>query len=295
MADARSLPPAYYEALRRLTLELAGIELGTDSEFLVETRLAALARQEGYEDLAGMIQDLFSAGQTRLAVSVVSALLERDMRFFTDKPGFTALAQTVWPELIKTFSGEPLDVLVYGCGTGQDAYSIAIALSKLEAQYPELMQGNSFKVTGLDYPSRGLKRAQAGRYTHFEIQRGLPARDLVQYFKCEGEDWVVKDSLRRRLEFKDFHLLSDLKPLGSFNLVVMRNSLSRYAANPQMRILRSLGPIVKPGGYLMLGSTENLGTLNFGLDPVPGLSGFFKRGAIRHQEMPPAPPESAVG
>ena len=48
MRSALSLSPSYYEALKRLTLELAGVNLGSDHAFLVETRLSTLARNEGY-------------------------------------------------------------------------------------------------------------------------------------------------------------------------------------------------------------------------------------------------------
>ena len=59
MRSALSLTPSYYEALKRLTLELAGVNLGSDHAFLVETRLSTLARNEGYESLNEMIEELF--------------------------------------------------------------------------------------------------------------------------------------------------------------------------------------------------------------------------------------------
>lgn len=284
MADIRSLQPAYYEALRRLTLELAGVKLGSDTEFLVETRLSALARQEGFENLPSMIKELFSEGQTRLAVSVVSALLERDIRFFADRTGFKSLGQTIWPLLASEFDHEPIRILVYGCGSGQDAYSMGMALTDIQDAFPHLTPRSGFKIKGVDYPSRALSRAKAGRFTHFEVQRGLPARKLVKYFKRDKEDWVIVDSLRDHVEFEDFHLLSNPESLGKFHLIVLRNSLARYEAPAQMRILRSLAPIIKPGGYLMLGTSEDLSDLNFGLDPVQHCPGFFVRRESKFRE-----------
>ena len=91
MRGALSLNPTYYEALKRLTLELAGVNLGSDHAFLIETRLATLARQEGYESLDDMVEELFNTGQSRLAVQVVSSLLERDTHFYTDRPSLCLL------------------------------------------------------------------------------------------------------------------------------------------------------------------------------------------------------------
>lgn len=284
MAAVRSLQPGYYEALRRLTLEIAGIKLGADTDFLVETRLTALARRQGYDDLNGLISTLFTDGETRLAVQVVSALLERDLRFFDDKAGFSSLSKTVWPAISAAFGTDPIRILCYGCGTGQEAYALSMALTDIEDAFPHLAPQNGFEIIAVDYPSRALARATEGRFTHFDVQRGLPVRSLIKHFTRDGEDWVATDRIRSKIEFREFHLLSGLEPLGQFHLALMRNALSRYAATAQMRILRSLAPTLVTGGYLMLGTREGLNDLNFGLDPVENCPGFYRRREPRFDE-----------
>lgn len=275
MSSALSLRPSYYKALKRLTLELAGVRLGENHEFMVETRLAALARREGFDSLSDLVEELFSRGQTRLAVNVVSALLERDMRFFEDREGFASLEDYVLPQLLPAYNGTAIKILCFGCGTGQDAVSAAITLDKLSMQLPQL----DFHITGIDYPSYALSRAAEGRYTHFEVQRGLPARDLVTYFKGDGEDWILNDQLSAKIIFKEHHLLTNLEPLGAFQVVMFRNCLPRYSKPAQMRILRSLAASVTPLGYLMMGTKEDLNGLNFGFDLVPGAHGLFRKPA----------------
>jgi len=163
MGDVRSLEPGYYEALRRLTLEIAGVKLGINTDFYVETRLSSLARERGYADLSGLISDLFTDGDTRLAVHVVSALLERDLRFFDDKQGFAALSKRILPLISSDFAGETIRILCFGCATGQDAYSLAITLSDIEESFPDLAPQSGFHITAVDYPGRALTRAGDGR------------------------------------------------------------------------------------------------------------------------------------
>ena len=196
--------------------------------------------------------------------------------------GFDTLINDVLPLLCESFKGQPINILCYGCGSGQDVYSLAMTLADISQKHPS----TRFNIVGLDYPSRGLSRAMEGRFTHFEVQRGLPARQLVKYFNRDGEDWLVNDALRERVSFQEFHLLSSLKDQGKFELVMFRNSLARYAASSQMRILRSLVPAIPVDGYLMLGSEETLGELNFGMDWLEGAGGFYKRRATRkHPDM----------
>jgi len=231
-----------------------------------------------------LIADLFTDGDTRLAVHVVSALLERDLRFFDDKPGFSALSKRILPLISSDFAGETIRILCYGCATGQEAYSLAITLSDIQESFPALAPQNGFHITAVDYPGRGLTRAGEGRFTHFDVQRGLPARSLVKHFTRDGEDWIISDRLRSNMDFKEAHLLSTQDTFGKFHLVMMRNALSRYAPGAQMRILRFLAPVLETGGYLMLGTKENLNDLNFGLDPVRDCPGFFRRRATRYSE-----------
>lgn len=281
MANVLSLKPSYYEALKRLTLEMAGINLKDNHEFLIETRLSALARQEGYDNLPKMIDELFGSGQTRLAVHVVSALLERDTSFFKDRDSINDIMMHCIPQLYRLYKGTKLRILCFGCSSGQEPYSLAMELDRHQDVFP----GLDYEIIGVDYPSLAIDRARSGRYTHFDVQRGLPIRDLVSYFDRIGEDWVVKESIREKVEFIDFHLLSKLNVLGEFHLVIFRNRLPHYSAPAQIRVLRELTFAVKELGYLALGHTETIADLNFGLDAAAERENILRKREVIVEEV----------
>ncbi len=271
MSDVLTLSPNYYEALKRLTLELVGIKLGGNHAFLIETRLAALARKEGYENLNQMVEELFARGETRLAIHVVSALLERAHSFFEDTKSFEALTDIVLPRLYPLFKDEGLKILSYACSSGQEIYSTAILLDKLKGEFPRI----DIKLFAADYPSRALDRAKQGRFTHFEVQRGLPARDLVAYFTRDGEDWLVKPELKNKIKFIEHNLLGNIEDLGTYQIVLFRGQLQQFAPPAKIRILRMLGKIITAGGALVLGSNESLGDMNLGFDKNPVAPGSY--------------------
>ena len=212
MSGVLSLTPTYYEALKRLTLELAGVNLGENHAFLIETRLASLSREEGFDSLSSMVDELFKSGQSRLAIQVVSSLLERDTHFFTDRPSFNKLVDVVMPRLYPIHKGGTIKILSFGCSSGQEPYCIAMELEKEEITFPDI----NFEIKGVDYPSAALDRARIGLYTHFDVQRGLPIKYLTQFFEREKEDWRVKDHIRDAVTFEDTHLLSNIDKLGHF-------------------------------------------------------------------------------
>jgi len=273
MRGALSLNPTYYEALKRLTLELAGVNLGSDHAFLIETRLSTLARQEGFQSLDDMVEELFNTGQNRLAVQVVSSLLERDTHFYTDRPSLDKLEDIILPALYSSRKGGTIRIVSFGCSSGQEAYCIAMSLDKAKDKFPDV----KFEIIGVDYPSTALDRARAGRYTHFDVQRGLPIRDLVTYFDRQAEDWVIKDHIRQAVKFEETHLLSNLDSLGEFDIVVFRNALPHYSSPAQVRVLRGLSTLVKPLGYLLLGTDETLNHINFGFDTLARQPNIFRK------------------
>ena len=273
MRGALSLNPNYYEALKRLTLELAGVNLGADHAFLIETRLATLSRKEGFKSLDDMVEELFNTGQSRLAVKVVSSLLERDTHFYTDRQSFDKLEDVIIPALYNARKGGEIRILSFGCSSGQEPYCIAMALDKAKDKFPDV----TFEIVGVDYPSLALDRAKAGRYTHFDVQRGLPIRDLITYFDRQSEDWVVKEDIRKSVRFQETHLLSNLDALDPFDIVMFRNALPHYSSPAQVRVLRGLSTLVKPLGCLLLGTGETLNHINFGFDALAQQPNIFRK------------------
>jgi chemotaxis protein methyltransferase CheR len=273
MSGIFSLQPSYYKALKRLTLELAGVRLGDDHAFLVETRLSALARKEGFDNLEQMIDELFSRGQTRLAVHVVSALMERANKFFEDRRSFEYLGDQLLPTLHPLYRGGVLRILSYGCSSGQEVYSAAIVADRLAHVLPDMR----VEVVGVDYPSWALEQAKEGRFTHFEVQRGLPIRHLVEYFERDGEDWVVKEKLRAKVRFIDHNLLAGKEDLDTYQIVMFRGRIKQFSPPALVRIHRTLSQLVTANGYLMLGSEERLGKMNYGFAKVDTAEGCYKR------------------
>ena len=273
---ALSLAPSYYDALRRLTLELAGINLGSNHTFLVETRLSRLARENGYDSLDVMIEELFKTGESRLAVQVVTALTERDTQFFKDKTAFKRLKDIVLPDLHHKRGGGRVRILSFGCASGQEPYGIAMTLERMKSR----LKGMQVDIVGVDYPSQALDRARQGLYTHFDVQRGLPVQDLIEFFEPKGEDWVVKSHIKNRVEFRDIHLLSKLDVLEEFHAVMFCGSLPHYSAPARVRVLRGLSGLVKESGFLLLGEGENLNQMNFGFDRVDNKVGLYKKRVV---------------
>ncbi len=246
-----------YEAIATLIRARSGLVLGPDKLYLVETRLAPLLRREGLRDLGALAGCLRSTRQgprrTELEREVVQAMTTNETLFFRDARPFTHLLQQALPRLHQSRPvGTPLRVWSAAASTGQEAYSLAMALAESRA----LMPGRPVEVLGTDLAREPIQRAREGLYTQFEVQRGLPVQMLLRYCEKEEGGWRVNRDLRAAVQFLEWNLLADFSPLGTFDVVFCRNVLIYFDVPTKVRVLDAIARQMAPDGLLYLGGTE---------------------------------------
>jgi chemotaxis protein methyltransferase CheR len=236
-----------------LCLEQAGLKVDAEKFYLIESRLAPVARREGFDTPEAFIETLRLRGDVRMAWAAVEAMALPEPEFFRDRVVFQQLADTVLPELARSRGGEPVRVWSAACGTGQEVYSLALML----ADAPGL--AGRVELFGSDLSERSLEKAQAGIYSQFEVQRGLPARTLVRHFEKIGESFVLSPRIRQMVRWRRVNLLDDLGRNGQFDLVLCRGVLHQLAPEAQDKVLGRLSGALVPGGRLVLGMKDTPG------------------------------------
>ncbi|GMA35626.1 CheR family methyltransferase [Demequina litorisediminis] len=220
--------------------------LESGKEYLVESRLAPLARSAGSADVDSYIRGL----RTNVAHhdAVVDALTTNETSWFRDRAPFTALKGSVLPDLIAK-GRRHVKVWSAACSTGQEAYSVAITVAD---DFPAL----TLSIVGTDLSDRVVERARAGQYTQLEVNRGLPAATLVKYFQRSGPTFEIAPRLRQQVTFRKHNLL-DAPPVGGpYDVVFLRNVLIYFDVATKRDVLRRVRSVLAPGGTLFLGAAE---------------------------------------
>ena len=83
--------------------------------------------------------------------------------------------------------------------------------------------GKRIEIVATDIAREQLARAREGLYTQFEIQRGLPMQMLVRHFRKEDAGWRINAKLREMVQFREWNLLADLRPLARLSQLATRN------------------------------------------------------------------------
>jgi chemotaxis protein methyltransferase CheR len=243
------IPQPDREFLAELALVRAGLRVDPEKIYLIETRLAPVARREGFASVPEFVEAVRVRHEERFVWAAVEALALSETAFFRDGGVFERLERQVLPELAASRAGQPLRVWSAACGTGQEVHSLAMLLAEAPYAAP-------FELFASDLSEKGLEKAQAGLYTQFEVQRGLPARQLVRQFEKRGELFALSPRIRQMTRWRRVNLMEDLAPLGRFDLILCRYVLGQMAPFAQAKVLTALADALAPGGRLVLGLGE---------------------------------------
>ncbi|HEY8573902.1 protein-glutamate O-methyltransferase CheR [Phenylobacterium sp.] len=260
------MTPADGAFVAALCARRAGLEVDPVKVYLLESRLAPVARREGFGSAAELLQAIRDRDEERLAWAVVEAMTHPETSFFRDPEVFAALRDQVLPELARGRQGQPVRIWCAACGSGQEVYSLAMML----ADAP--LGGAPVEFFASDINSRLLEKAQSGLYTQFEVQRGLPARLLVRHFEKRDEMFVISPRIRQMVRWRRVNLAEDITRLGRFEMVLCRNVMTQLTDAAQPVVMKSLVSAVRQGGALVMGAEETVSAaLGVSAGAAPGL------------------------
>ncbi|WP_207062400.1 protein-glutamate O-methyltransferase CheR [Motiliproteus sp. SC1-56] len=261
IAPRVQISPQAFQLFRRFLEEACGILLGDNKEYLVSSRLSHILSEQGCASLEDLVKKMQGAAGNRLKERVVDAMTTNETLWFRDIHPYTIFQQQLLPELSAKLGGQPLRIWSAACSSGQEPYSISMAIDEVKRTKPGLLRGGE-RIVATDISSTMLEHARRGEYDMLALGRGLSPERLQRYFiKQPTGSWLVKPEVKARVEFRGLNLLGGYGMLGRFDVVFCRNVLIYFSSDLKQQILRKIHSQLKPGGYLLLGASESLGHL----------------------------------
>jgi two-component system, chemotaxis family, CheB/CheR fusion protein len=207
--------------------------------------------------------------------------LIRVTRFFRDEEVFTALKEKVFPLLARDRSlATPLRVWVAGCSTGEEVYSLAIALLEF---FGDAALSVPMKILATDVNESALDRARAGVYID-NIEMDITTERLRRFFAKQDGRYQISKAVRDLCVFSKHNLASD-PPFSHLDLVSCRNVLIYMDARLQKRVLPMLHYALKPGGFLVLGSSETIGGFGELFDTVDPKHRIYSKNPVARANL----------
>jgi chemotaxis protein methyltransferase CheR len=268
--------PLDYEFLRKLLKERSGLDLSSDKQYLVESRLIPLARKAGLPGITELVQKM-KGGSDELTSEVVEAMTTNETFFFRDKIPFDHLRETMLPALVQARAGRrALRIWCAASSTGQEPYSIAMCVKGFAA-----LAGWRVEIVATDLSQAVLEKSKAGIFSQFEVQRGLPIQMLVKHFTQIGELWQLNADIRGMVQHRQLNLLQDFSHLGTFDVIFCRNVLIYFDQDTKVGVFDRLARMLEPDGVLLLGAAESVVGISDAFKPCPDRRGLYRPNADR--------------
>ncbi len=254
-ARSASITVSEYRAFQHFLEQASGILLGPGKEYLVSSRLGTLMRENRISGLGELLRQIES--NSRLRTAVIDAMTTNETFWFRDVAHFRMLSERVFDELIERRKGT-LRIWSAACSTGQEPYNLSMVVDDYQRRNPGKLPGNGAEIVATDISSRVLAEARKGIYCGISATRGTTPEQRKRYF-IERDDCVeVRPEIRNRVSFREMNLSKGFELLGRFDIIFVRNVLIYFSAEQKRDIIRRMGRLLNPGGYLFLGSTESL-------------------------------------
>lgn len=262
--DSSTLSDKNFNFLCRFAYESAGIVLNASKREMLYRRLTRILRDRKLTSFSQYCE-LLKAEPELEASYFINAITTNLTSFFREPHHFEFLKEKTLPDFIKKAksSREHQDkkLRIWSCAssTGEEPYSIAMTV--LDAFSKQLM-GWDVKILASDIDSDVLSVAKQGIYEEKRIE-GLSLSHKKNYFHrgkgIHSSKVKVDETLQKLITFKQLNLLHEWPMNGPFDIIFCRNVIIYFDKNMQQDLFERFYDLLKPGGLLVLGHSENLG------------------------------------
>ena len=235
-----------YENFKKEILSMTAIDLNSYKEKQMKRRIDTLISKHKIAGYDKYVQGLRT--DKTLFEEFVNYITINVSEFYRNPEQWKLMDQQVIPELIKKF-GKNLNIWSASCSTGDEPYSLVMALSKH-------LPLNNIKIFATDLDKQVIAKAKLGLYSSKSVL-AVPDDLKKKYFTQVGGSYKISDEIKARVEFKEHNLLKDTYPTD-YHLIVCRNVLIYFTEEAKEEVFRKYFRTLASGGVLFIGSTEQI-------------------------------------
>ena len=244
-----------FQRIRRMVRERLGIALAESKRELVYARLSRRLRALKLRDFRAYLERIESGDAEELQ-HFCNAITTHLTSFFRERHHFDFLAQQLLPALERCDGGtRRMRLWSAGCSTGEEPYSIAIVL----LEHMRYLRNWDIRILATDIDTNVLSHARSGRYSVERLER-MESERLLRWFERtpDGEQFVVRDELKRLITFKALNLMDEWPMKGPIDVIFCRNVVIYFDRETQRQIVARMAALQRPDDHLILGHSESL-------------------------------------
>ncbi|MCR5426137.1 MAG: protein-glutamate O-methyltransferase CheR [Lachnospiraceae bacterium] len=235
-----------YEYFKKEILSMTGIDLNAYKEKQMKRRIDTLISRRGITGYDNYVKALKTNAE--IFDEFINYITINVSEFYRNPDQWEYMDKTIFPELISRF-GQTLRIWSAACSTGDEPYSLVMALSRH-------IPLNKIRIYATDLDKTVIAKAKVGLYDAKSLA-GVPADFKKKYFTQVGPSFKISDEIKSRVEFHEHNLLKDPYK-KDYHMIVCRNVLIYFTDEAKDEVFHKFYQSIMPGGFLFIGSTEQI-------------------------------------
>ncbi len=280
MVTTLTMDDKTFKSLRDFIYEKSGIYFSDQKKYLMETKILERIKERGFRDFNEYAYFLmYSKDYKEELKYLFNAITINETSFFRNKPQIDAFKNNILPELVnlpdkQTF--KTITILSAGCSTGEEPYTLAMVCKEFidtKAKDWRVM------IEAGDLSEAALAQAREGIYNSYTL-RNVPPQYLDKYFVKEGDNYRIKDEIKKMVRFYPLNLTDDtqMRRITKKDVIFCRNVMIYFDDAVKKKVVNYFYDILKVSGYLIIGHSESLHNITraFKIVHFPGALAYKK-------------------
>ncbi len=251
-----------FKQLRDFICEKSGIFVPDTKKYFIENRLAGRVQENNLNSFEDYIYFVKYGTNGNEFARLIDAVTTNETFFFRESRHFGVFFDFIIPELTGNKGKSALKVWSAACSTGEEPYTIM--MMHLEKKTLTRMD-----VFASDISEGVLHSARKAVYKSYSV-RNVPEPYLRKYFGINGGDYDLVDQVKNAVRFVNINLMDEknMKTMNDMDIIFCRNVLIYFDDKAKQKVVSHLYNSLRPGGFLIVGSTESLHNITRAFKPV---------------------------
>jgi chemotaxis protein methyltransferase CheR len=253
------ISPQQLPVLSDLVGRWTGLHFPADRYAELERGIARASKDFGHQNVDSFVSSLMAAELSSDQIQTLAwHLTIGETYFLRGKSTFDVLSKEILPELILRRKGKEQYLRLWsaGCSGGEEPYSMAISTARL---LPDIKDWN-IHILATDINTRSLQKATNGVYGNWSF-RDTPDWLRPQFFDASGNDWAIRQQVKKMVSFSYLNLAVDPYPslatnTNAMDIIFCRNVIMYFSPEVMKRVIANLYEALRDGGYLFVAPSE---------------------------------------
>ncbi|MGV6814759.1 MAG: CheR family methyltransferase [Phycisphaerales bacterium] len=250
-----------FKRMAKIIYDRSGIHFPDSKKYIIESRLSLRVADLDMEDFDQYIGYLtMGPYQTEEFQEMFNRITINETSFFRNDAQLKVFETQILPHLLEVrASTKKLRIWSAACSTGEEPFTIAMLLHRTLGVR---LSDWRIEILGTDISEKALKVAQSGKYNSYAV-RTTPSLMKDRYFKEDGRDFILDDTIRSMVNFEKHNLKDTMaaRRHGKWDVIFCRNVLIYFDDEMKAGVLNMFNNQLAPDGTLFIGHSERIKTL----------------------------------